>query len=74
MEEKDFNQFFYSICDMKENVVKLSLEKKKEFKKKFYNSNFSEWRLNLIWEYFHGDKPYEEIYNIFFKKKMIKSR
>lgn len=71
MEYKDFNTLFYSICKIKQNVVKLQLEQLRSFKRTFFQLDFPEWRLQLLWEYVWDDKTYEEIYYIFDKKKLI---
>lgn len=72
MEYNNFNSLFYSICEIKKNVVKLSIEERATFKRQFFNLDFSDWCLNLLWEFIWDDKSYEEIYIIFLNKKLIK--
>lgn len=72
MKYDNFTTLFDSICEIKKNVVKLSLEERASFKSQFFNLNFSEWSLNLLWEFIWDDKSYNEILYIFTQKKMIK--
>lgn len=72
MDYCDFSALFYDICENKQNIVKLVRIEKHQFKKQFFNLNFPEWRLNLLWEYIWDDKTYEEIFHIFNEKKLLK--
>ena len=74
MEYNDFNELFYNICEIKQSIVQLQLVELTQFKREFFKLNFPEWRLQLLWEYIWNDKSYNEIYYIFTKKKLIKSR
>lgn len=71
MNYTDFNTLFYNICEIKQNMVKLKLEELRTFKQQFFQMDFPEWRLRLLWEFIWDDKSYEEIYYIFSKKKLI---
>ncbi len=71
MNYDDFNTLFYSICEIKQNMVKLKLNELRAFKTEFFQLDFPEWRLQLLWEFLWDDKSYEEIYHIFSEKKLI---
>lgn len=65
----DFSTLFDDICKNKQNIVKLSLMELYLFKRDFYKLPFSEWKLNLLWEYVWSDKSYSEIFYILTKSK-----
>lgn len=71
MEYKDFCTFFYDICTIKQNIVKLNREQLKQFKTVFFQTDFPEWRLNLIWEFIWDDKTYDEVVYVFKEKKLM---
>ena len=53
------------ICQKKKNVLKLTNEELKEFKKNFYKIPQKFWKLDLLWEYLWCDISLEEIKKIF---------
>ena len=61
----NIKELAYVICQKKENVVKLSRKKLKEYKIAFYSQKYKEWQLDLLWEYIWGDISFEEIKKIF---------
>lgn len=67
----DFKCLFSHICEIKQFVVKLRLEELINFKIVFYNQNFPQWRLDLLWEYIFDDRTYEEIEKVFANSKII---
>jgi hypothetical protein len=64
-------ELFKDVCQLKQNVLKLKHENLKEFKTKFYQKEIAQWQLDLIWEYFWGDKEYEDVVFILKNKKII---
>ncbi len=72
MHYDSFSELFYSICEIKKNVVKLKTKELSLFKQQFYNLPFREWQLSLLWEFIWNDKSYDEILFIFSQKKLIK--
>lgn len=72
MEYDDFSALFYNICELKKTIVKLKLEELTVAKKQFFELDFPEWRLQLLWEFIWDDKTYSEIYSIFSEKGLLK--
>lgn len=68
----NFTDFFYNICEIKQNVVKLNQQQVYSFKRKFYKQPFPEWQLSLIWEFIWDDKSFDEVFLIFSNKRLIK--
>lgn len=68
---RDFKELFLHICDIKKFVVKLSIEDLKNYKLVFYNQDFPQWRLDLLWEYIWNDKEYEMLKDIFQNQRLI---
>lgn len=72
MKYDDFDTLFYNICEIKESMVKLKSSELRNIRKQFFELDFPEWRLQLLWEFIWDDKSYDEIYHIFSEKKIIK--
>lgn len=58
-------EYLRGICEEKENVLKLSLEKLQKYKTDFYKQPFKKYELDLIWMYFWDDISLKEIKKIF---------
>ena len=58
-------EYLRGICEEKENVLKLSLEKLQKYKINFYKQPFRKYELDLIWMYFFYDISLKEIKKIF---------
>ena len=58
-------EYLRGICEEKENVLKLSLEKLQKYKTDFYKQPFKKYELDLIWMYIWGDISLKEIKKIF---------
>lgn len=68
----DFKTLFDNVVPIKQFATSLNVDQRKHFKRFFFSLNFSEWQLNLIWEFFWDDKTYDEISYVFSQKKLIK--
>lgn len=54
-----------TVCQNKENMVKLNNETLKKYKAEFYSQSIPKWKLDLLWEYIWGDISLEEVKRIF---------
>lgn len=70
-EYKEFKLLFADICEIRANVIKLSGKDLYKARCWLYSQPFSQWKLNLIWEYVWSDITYDEIYNIFKNNRLI---
>lgn len=64
-------EMFKDVCKMKCYVLKLDYEALRQYKAEFYQKKIAKWQLDLVWEYFWGDREYPEVYFILKKKKII---
>lgn len=67
----DFKCLFSHICEIKDFVLKLDSGSLKNYKIVFYNQNFPQWRLDLLWEFIFDDIEYDVIKYIFKNNKII---
>ena len=58
-------EYLRGICEEKENVLKLSLEKLQKYKINFYKQAYKKYELDLIWMYLWDDISKKEIKKIF---------
>ena len=63
-----FDDLFLSICNLKENMLKLNRESLTKFKCDFYCQKFPIWKLDLIWQYFWDDMELNEIGIILYRR------
>lgn len=69
----NLSTLFITICNLKQFIVKLQSEELANFKHLFYNLNFPEWQLNLIWELIWDDRSLIEVVLVFSGKKLLKA-
>lgn len=69
---KNLDILVITICNFKNNIVKLKSRELTTFKKTFYSLSFSMWQLNLLWEMIWEDRSVDEVIYIFSSKKLLK--
>lgn len=64
---------FVTVCNFKQNIVKLKSEELANFKRTFYSLDFPKWQLNLLWEMIWGDRIGFDVICILSHKKLLKA-
>lgn len=72
--KKDFERFedlFLKILQIKDFVIKLKGKELRNFKLIFYNQKFSQWRLDMLWEFIWDDIDFEKLIEVFKNSRII---